>query len=189
MIVINTDRKTKKTAINEVDTIDRRYKTIFHTLNERQEIELVSDLIDFLIYYKNNKNDINKEILKTNEKIDEYSIGNYWINNIAKTKRVDSYVKMIDVIVDMYPYIKLVKENIAFLPKTTLKTVCLKTMRRTEDQLHFIENAFANYPEIEEISEIFNFLRTHNLSIYTLSYEHAERIIHVITEALKKIRY
>jgi len=100
--------------------VDRRVKVNFKTLNEEQENKIISSLMDFLIWYKDNEKIINKDIEQKRKKVNDISIVDFWIENIGKSEEIEEYLKDINVVADCYEYVKKYKDIILTL-KTNLK--------------------------------------------------------------------
>lgn len=165
--------ETEKT----VDTIDRRIKINFRTLNERQENEIICSLMDFLAWYKNNEQIVNKTIKQQNKKVDDISLVDFWIENIGKSEQIEEFLKDINVVADCYEYVKRYKKMILLLKDYPEQWVCTKNHYRTKEQAEELRRLFAkmkNHPEVEKIIE---YLKKHGMDEDHISAEYAERII------------
>lgn len=157
--------------------VDRRVKVNFKTLNEEQENKIISSLMDFLIWYKDNEKIINKDIEQKRKKVNDISIVDFWIENIGKSEEIEEYLKDINVVADCYEYVKKYKDIILTLKNKPEKWVCAKTHYRTEEQAKEIKRLFAKLQNHPEVIKIIRYLNKYCMDADHISSVYAEKII------------
>lgn len=163
-------------------TIDRRLKINFATLNEEQENKVVSSLMDFLVWYKENEEEVNKSIQKSGKEVDDTSIVEFWIQNIGKSEEIEDYLNNMNVVADCYEYVRKYKKMILTLKEYPEKWVFTKNHYRTKEQADEMKKLLTEMKDHPEVVKIINYLNSHCMDIDHISSDYAERII-------KKCRY
>lgn len=160
-----------------MDNIDRRIKVNFRTLDERQESKITSELINYLIWYKRNKKEVDEYIKKSGKEVDDTSIVEFWIQRIGKSKEIEDMLKSMDVLVDCFEYVKKYKNKIFILQEYPEKFVCTKEYYRTEEQAIKIRTLLEKFKDHPEIKEIKKYLKKYCYDADHITYDYAERII------------
>lgn len=145
--------------------IDRRIKISFHTLDERQEIIISSDLVDYIIWYNNNKNSVNEIILMSDKEINNKSIVKFWINNVGKCAQIEKFLNDHNVIIDTYNFVEKYLYKFIILKKEPERQVFSKEAFRTEEQANRLREIFEKYPSNPKVKQIKLFLLKHKMDV------------------------
>jgi hypothetical protein len=160
-----------------MEGVDRRVKVNFKTLNEEQENKIISSLIDFLVWYKQNEKIVNKGIEKRGKKVNDISLVDFWIENIGKSEEIEELLKNINVVADCYEYVKKYKNIILTLKNSPEKWVCAKNHYRTHKQALEMKNLITEMKNNPEVKKIIDYLEKYRFDEDHISFDYAERII------------
>jgi len=168
------------------NTIDRRVKINFMTLNEEQENKIVGSLIDFLTWYKRHEESVNRSIKESGEKVNDVSLVDFWIKNIGKSEEIEGYLNNINVVADCYEYIKKYKKTILMLRDSPEKWVCAKNYYRTSEQASEMKELLMETKNHPKTRKIITYLKKYCLDEDHISSDYAERIINKCKKLKKK---
>lgn len=156
---------------------DRRLKVNFMTLDAKQENQIISALMDYLIWYKDNQALVDKEIKKNGEDINDTSIVDFWIARIGKPEAVEKYLQDIHVVADCYEFVKKYKERILILKDAPEKWVFTKNHYRTHEQAKEMKRLLSELQNHVQVQKILDFMHSHHFDEDHISADYAEKII------------
>lgn len=156
---------------------DRRIQKCFKSLNDRQEIEMTTELIDFIIWYKSNKDMVDDYIRSHGNEVNNVTLVDFWIDKIGKSKTIENYLKDINVVADTYEYVKAYKDMFLMLKDTIQKNVFFKTHYRTHEQAEQLKHIFIKYKNHPMVVEIIAYLERNGFDVDHLPKDYAIRIL------------
>lgn len=159
------------------NTVDRRVKVNFPTLDERQENKIVSELMDYLVWYKKNQEEVDKFIQNNGKKVNDVSIVEFWIQYIGKSEEIEKMLSNMSVVADCFEYVKKYKNIILTLKKEPEKWVCTKQHYRTEEQARKLKQLLSELQNHPEVKKIIEFLKRYRFDADHIPAKYAEGII------------
>lgn len=140
-------------------TVDRRVKVNFSTLNEQQENKIISALMDYLAWYKRNEKEVNQFIEESGKKVNDTSLVEFWMQHIGKSEEIENLLTNMDVVADCFEYVRKYKNMVFMLKDTPEKWVCTKKYYRTEEQaveMKKLLTEMQHHPQVKKIIEFLN---------------------------------
>ncbi|MFW6024883.1 MAG: hypothetical protein ACOCRX_00930 [Candidatus Woesearchaeota archaeon] len=171
--------------------MEGRIKINFPTLEEKEEIALISELNDFIIWI-HQKDRLNKNI---SEEPTIQTLVDFWINKIGKSQKIEEMLNDINVIADVFIYIEKYQEKIIELFEKPMRSIHLKDSYRTEDEAELLKETIKKINknkkalENENYKEIIKYLKENGYDLNHISSNYTKRIIGKLKQILKRCQY
>lgn len=160
-----------------IDCIDRRLVVKFTTLNERQEIALINELISLMYYY----------YLETGTCKDPSGIEilEYYNKNIIKPSSIQKMLGDFYVQVDAITYIEEVYSMVVLIMSGIDDTRQMLIIDKNKDydrehQLHIMENLLNRNKGNKDVMAIQEYLNRHDITERNISNDYIDRIINKV---------
>lgn len=157
--------------------LERRSKIFFPTLNQEEEKIILADLINYMLYYFQNKRIIDKYLLDKGTQVDVFSIVDFWYNEIGKSKEIESILLNLEVFADCITYFEEHTKYLQLLSKYFKGlNVYRKEIFRTEETANYI-NKILNNSYYKQKKSMANLFHIYNVDANHISEEIAQKII------------